>query len=138
MGCRSFIVPYGALRMSQAALLLLGGGMAAAPAGSLSAFAASAIIGGGGAAVLLGAQSALPIDPARLPDDRRAEFFWNGGVIRGGFERNNGGTGRVEGTFISGHDASPRDKVKRRLDPITRRCVGDTSLLVEPATTKLD
>src|SRR5215469_12216041 len=46
MGCGSFIVRYGALRMSQAALLLLGGGIAVAAAGSLSAFAASAIIGG--------------------------------------------------------------------------------------------
>ena len=49
MGCGSFIVRYGALRMSQVALVLLGGGMAVAAEGSLPGFAASAIIGGGGA-----------------------------------------------------------------------------------------
>jgi MFS family permease len=51
MSCGSFIVRYGALRMSQVALVLLGGGMAAAAEGSLPGFGASAIIGGGGAAV---------------------------------------------------------------------------------------
>ena len=51
MGCGSFIVRYGALRMSQVALVLLGGGIAVAAEGSLPGFAASAIIGGGGAAV---------------------------------------------------------------------------------------
>ena len=51
MGCGSFIVRYGALRMSQVALVLLGGGMATAVEGSLPGFAASAIIGGGGGAV---------------------------------------------------------------------------------------
>jgi len=45
MGCGSFIVRYGALRMSQVALVLLGGGMAAAE-GTLPGFAGSAIIGG--------------------------------------------------------------------------------------------
>src|SRR5258707_5351592 len=50
MGCGSFIIRYGALRMSQVALVLLGGGMAAAAEGSLFGFGASAIIGGGGAA----------------------------------------------------------------------------------------
>ena len=51
MGCGSFIIRYGALRMSQVALVLLGGGMAAAAEGGLFGFGASAIIGGGGAAV---------------------------------------------------------------------------------------
>src|SRR5258707_6326896 len=50
MGCGSFIVRYGALRMSQVALVLLGGGMAVAVEGSLPGFGASAIIGGGGGA----------------------------------------------------------------------------------------
>jgi MFS family permease len=49
MGCSSFIVRYGALRMSQVALVLLGGGVAPAAEGSLPGFGASAIIGGGGA-----------------------------------------------------------------------------------------
>src|SRR6266851_9105127 len=49
MGCGSFIVRYGALRMSQIALVLLGGGMAVAVEGSLPGFGASAIIGGGAA-----------------------------------------------------------------------------------------
>ena len=51
MGCGSFIVRYGALRMSQVALVLLGGGIAVAAVGSLLGFGASAIIGGGGGAV---------------------------------------------------------------------------------------
>src|SRR3954470_3645351 len=51
MGCGSFIVRYGALRMSQVSLALLGGGMAAAASGGLFGFGASAIVGGGGAAV---------------------------------------------------------------------------------------
>jgi hypothetical protein len=50
-GCGSFIVRYGALRMSQVALVSLGGGIAVAAEGSLPGFAASAIIGGGGAAL---------------------------------------------------------------------------------------
>ncbi len=51
MGCGSFILRYGALRMSQIALVLLGGGMGVAVEGSLLGFGASAIIGGGGAAI---------------------------------------------------------------------------------------
>src|SRR5207248_8561039 len=51
MGCGSFIIRYGALRMSQVALVLLSGGMAVSAEGWLPGFAASAIIGGGGAAV---------------------------------------------------------------------------------------
>ena len=42
MGCGSFIIRYGALRMSQVALVLLGGGMAVAVEGSLPGFGASA------------------------------------------------------------------------------------------------
>src|SRR5204863_6963815 len=48
MGCGSFIIRYGALRMSQVALVLLGGGMAAAAEASLFGFGASAVVGGGG------------------------------------------------------------------------------------------
>ena len=68
MGCGSFIVRYGALRMSQIALVLLGGGMAVAAAGSLPGFGASAIIGGGGAAVSTPTSSQLlyRVSPPRL------------------------------------------------------------------------
>jgi hypothetical protein len=68
LGCGNFILRYGALRMSQAALLLLGGGMAAAAEGSLPGFAASAIIGGGGAAVSTPTSSQLlgRVSPPRL------------------------------------------------------------------------
>src|ERR1700724_4178507 len=52
MGCGSFIIRYGALRMSQVALVLLGGGMAVAAEGGLMGSGASAISGGGGAAGL--------------------------------------------------------------------------------------
>ena len=44
MGCGSFIVRYGAMRMSQVALALIGGGIAVAATGSVPGFAASAII----------------------------------------------------------------------------------------------
>ena len=68
MGCGSFIVRYGALRMSQVALVLLGGGMAVAAEGSLPGFAGSAIIGGGGAAVSTPTSSQLlyRVSPPRL------------------------------------------------------------------------
>ena len=68
MGCGSFIVRNGALRMSQVALVLLGGGMAVAAEGSLPGFAASAIIGGGGAAVSTPTSSQLlyKVSPPRL------------------------------------------------------------------------
>jgi hypothetical protein len=68
MGCGSFIVRYGALRMGQVALVLLGGGMATAAEGSLPGFAASAIIGGGGGAVSTPTSSQLlgRISPPRL------------------------------------------------------------------------
>jgi MFS family permease len=68
MGCGSFIVRYGALRMSQVALVLLGSGMAAAVAGGVPGFGASAIIGGGGAAVSTPTSSHLlgRVSPPRL------------------------------------------------------------------------
>ncbi len=68
MGCGSFIIRYGALRMSQVSLALLGGGMAAAAEGGLFGFAASAIIGGGGAAVSTPTSSQLlgRVSPPRL------------------------------------------------------------------------
>jgi Major Facilitator Superfamily len=68
MGCGSFIVRYGALRMSQVALVLLGGGIAVAAEGSLPGFAASAIIGGGGAAVSTPTSSQLlsRVSPPRV------------------------------------------------------------------------
>ncbi|HKM74340.1 MAG TPA: MFS transporter [Stellaceae bacterium] len=68
MGCGSFIVRYGALRMSQVALVLLGGGMAVAAEGWLLGFGASAIIGGGGAAVSTPSSSQLlyRVSPPRL------------------------------------------------------------------------
>jgi Major Facilitator Superfamily len=68
MGCGSFIVRYGALRMSQVSLALLGGGMAVAAEGSLPGFGASAIIGGGGAAVSTPTSSQLlgRVSPVRL------------------------------------------------------------------------
>ena len=68
MGCGSFIVRYGALRMSQVALVLLGGGIAVAAEGVAPGFAASAIIGGGGAAVSTPTSSQLlgRVSPPRL------------------------------------------------------------------------
>src|SRR5437763_5613723 len=68
MGCGSFIIKYGALRMSQIALVLLGGGMAVAAEGGLPGFAASAVIGGGGAAVSTPTSSQLlyRVSPSRL------------------------------------------------------------------------
>jgi MFS family permease len=68
MGCGSFVIRYGALRMSQAALVLLGGGMAAAAEGGLLGFGASAVIGGGGGAVSTPTSSQLlgRVSPPRL------------------------------------------------------------------------
>jgi len=68
MGCGSFIVRYGALRMSQVALVLLGGGMGIAAEGGLLGFGASAVIGGGGAAVSTPTSSQLlgRVSPPRL------------------------------------------------------------------------
>ena len=59
LGCGSFIVRYGSLRMSQIALAMLAAGMALAALGSAWGFALSAIIGGGGAAVSTPASSHL-------------------------------------------------------------------------------
>jgi MFS family permease len=59
LGCGSFIIRHGALRMSQVALVFLAGGLAAAAAGSMAMFAVSAIIGGGGAAISTPASSHL-------------------------------------------------------------------------------
>jgi len=59
MGCGSFIVRYGALRISQAALVMLAVGTAVTVEGSLLMFALSAILGGGGAAVSTPASSHL-------------------------------------------------------------------------------
>ena len=50
MGCGSFIIRHGALRMSQVALVMLAAGMAIAAQGGMLGFALSAIIGGAGAA----------------------------------------------------------------------------------------
>jgi hypothetical protein len=68
MGCGSFIIRYGALRMSQVTLVLLGGGMAVAAEGSLPGFGASAIIDGGGGAVSTPTSSQLlyRVSPPRL------------------------------------------------------------------------
>jgi MFS family permease len=51
LGCGSFIVRHGSLRMSQVALVMLAGGMAFAALGGAWGFALSAMIGGCGAAV---------------------------------------------------------------------------------------
>jgi len=59
LGCGSFIIRYGALRTSQAALVMLAAGLAVAAAGPLALFALSAVIGGGGSAVSTPASSHL-------------------------------------------------------------------------------
>jgi MFS family permease len=60
LGCGSFILRYGALRMSQAALVMLAIGLGfGALAGPIWLFAVAAIIGGGGAAVSTPASSHL-------------------------------------------------------------------------------
>ena len=59
LGCGSFIVRYGSLRMSQVALAMLAVGMALSTFTSPWIFALSAIIGGGGAAVSTPASSHL-------------------------------------------------------------------------------
>ncbi len=59
LGCGSFILRYGALRMSQLALAFLAIGLAAAAAGPISFFIISALIGGGGAAMSTPASSHL-------------------------------------------------------------------------------
>lgn len=59
LGCGSFIVRYGALRISQAALVMLALGLAAACSGWLALLAISAIIAGGGSAISTPASSHL-------------------------------------------------------------------------------
>ncbi len=59
LGCGSFIVRYGALRMSQVALVLLVIGTSVAAIGTPWAFVLSAIIGGGGASFSTPASSHL-------------------------------------------------------------------------------
>ncbi len=59
LGCGSFIIRYGALRMSQVALVMLALGMALATLGSPLMLVLSALIGGGGAAVSTPASSHL-------------------------------------------------------------------------------
>ncbi len=59
MGCGSFIVRYGGLRMSQAALVMLAAGMALMVHGHILMFALSALVGGGGSAMSTPASSHL-------------------------------------------------------------------------------
>ena len=59
LGCGSFIVRYGALRMSQVALVMLAAGIALATLGTPLMLILSAIIAGGGAAVSTPASSHL-------------------------------------------------------------------------------
>ena len=59
LGCGSFIVQYGALRMSQIALVLVAAGTAISTLGTPWALIASAIIAGGGGAVSTPASSHL-------------------------------------------------------------------------------
>ncbi|MGE4043868.1 MAG: MFS transporter [Acetobacteraceae bacterium] len=68
MGCGSFIIRYGPLRMSQVALVMLAFGMAVAAEGGMLGFALSAVIGGTGAAVSTPTSSQLlgKVSPRRL------------------------------------------------------------------------
>jgi MFS family permease len=59
LGCGSFILRYGAMRMSQVALVLLGVGMAIATVGPAVLFLVSGVIGGGAAAMSTPASSHL-------------------------------------------------------------------------------
>ena len=59
LGCGSFILRHGALRMSQVALVFLALGLALGTTGMLVMFALSAIIGGGGSAISTPASSHL-------------------------------------------------------------------------------
>ena len=59
LGCGSFILRYGAMRMSQVALVLLGVGMAIATAGPLALLLVSGVIAGGAAAMSTPASSHL-------------------------------------------------------------------------------
>ena len=68
MGCGSFIMRYGPLRMSQVALLMLSFGMLCMTGGWKIAFLLSAMIGGGGAAISTPTSSQLlgKISPPKL------------------------------------------------------------------------
>src|SRR5450432_2072816 len=57
LGCGSFIVRYGALRMSQVALVMVAAGIALATLGTPLTLVLSAIVGGGGAAMSTPASS---------------------------------------------------------------------------------
>lgn len=59
LGCGSFILRHGAMRMSQVALLLLGIGMAVAAVGPVLLFLLSGVIGGGASAMSTPASSHL-------------------------------------------------------------------------------
>jgi len=59
LGCGSFILRHGALRMSQVALVMLAIGLVACAAGNVTLFLVSAIIGGGGVAISTPASSHL-------------------------------------------------------------------------------
>src|SRR5688572_25117605 len=59
LGCGSFIVRYGALRVSQVSLVMLGAGCALAALGTPWPLVLSAVIGGGGGAVSTPASSHL-------------------------------------------------------------------------------
>lgn len=59
LGCGSFILRYGAMRMSQVALVLLGLGIALATVGPAGLFLVSGVIGGGAAAMSTPASSHL-------------------------------------------------------------------------------
>jgi MFS family permease len=59
LGCGSFILRHGALRMSQVALVMLAVGLAACAGGQISLFLVSAIVGGGGAAISTPSSSTL-------------------------------------------------------------------------------
>jgi len=59
LGCGSFILRHGALRLSQVALVMLAIGLAAGASGNILLFVVSAVIGGGGAAVSTPASSHL-------------------------------------------------------------------------------
>jgi MFS family permease len=59
LGCGSFLIRHGALRLSQVALVMLAVGLAAGASGHILLFIISAVIGGGGAAVSTPASSHL-------------------------------------------------------------------------------
>ncbi|WP_431269155.1 hypothetical protein [Dankookia sp. P2] len=74
LGCGSFLIRHGALRMSQVALVMLGIGLGAAASGNVLLFIVSAVIGGGGAAVSTPASFA-PARPLLPAAHRTAGLF---------------------------------------------------------------